>query len=163
MNNQMIKNICILALSVLIIIGVILMLSAAFSGGEDNVIQIELDKDSLPPLEFSDLHLIPGGSCEYVIKFSGRASGKYSLDLKLVKTKDGTLGDFARVKLLSHGEELYDKLLSEAFDGEAIELEVDLKNHINSELQVVYYLPSDVGNEAKGAEAFFELLVSHKN
>jgi hypothetical protein len=85
------------------------------------------------------------------------------LDLKLVKTKDGTLGDFARVKLLSHGNELYDKLLSEAFDGEAIELEVDLKNHINSELQVVYYLPSDVGNEAKGAEAFFELLVSHKN
>ena len=33
----------------------------------------------------------------------------------------------------------------------------------NTELKIVYYLPLEVGNEAKKAEAFFELLIKASN
>ena len=52
---------------------------------------------------------------------------------------------------------------SHAFEKEKIVLPVDFDEGENTELKIVYYLPLDVGNEAKNAEAVFELLLTASN
>ena len=42
-------------------------------------------------------------------------------------------------------------------EDEKITLSVDFAAEKNAELKIVYYLPLDVGNEAKNAEGMFEL------
>ena len=39
----------------------------------------------------------------------------------------------------------------------------DFRENKNTELKVIYYLPLDVGNEAKNAEAIFELQLTASN
>ena len=79
------------------------------------------------------------------------------------KKEEKTLKNFARVKILVKGEAVYDELLANALKDENISFSVDFGEDKNTELTVVYYLPIEVGNEAKNAEAIFELLITASN
>ena len=64
------------------------------------------------------------------------------------------------VQWLDHnGEVILDELLVDAFEHEELVLPVQISKGINTELEIIYYLPIEVGNEAKNATADFELLV----
>ena len=67
------------------------------------------------------------------------------------------------MKIVANGEVISDELLADAFEKEKIVLPVDFDEGENTELKIVYYLPLDVGNEAKNAEAVFELLLTASN
>ena len=67
------------------------------------------------------------------------------------------------MKIVSNGETVYDELLATAFEDEILVLPVDFNEGINTELKIVYYLPLEVGNEAKNAEAVFEVLLTASN
>ena len=71
--------------------------------------------------------------------------------------------NYARVKIFANGEVVSDEQLADAFENEKIILPVDFDEGKNTELKIVYYLPLEVGNEAKKAEAFFELLLKASN
>ena len=77
--------------------------------------------------------------------------------------EEKTLKKYARVKIVADGEVISDELLADAFEKEKIVLPVDFDDKKNTELKIVYYLPLDVGNEAKNAEAVFELLLTASN
>ena len=49
------------------------------------------------------------------------------------------------------------------FEAENINLPVDFSEGKNTELKITYYLPIDIGNEAKNAEAIFELRFESSN
>ena len=53
--------------------------------------------------------------------------------------------------------EIYDELLAEAMDGRSLSLNVNFKKAENTELKLVYYMPLEVGNEAKLATSDFRL------
>ena len=73
------------------------------------------------------------------------------------KDPDGTLKNFVRVKILSGETELYDELLADAMKGEGTTVHVNFDKDENTELKLVYYMPLEVGNEAKLAASDFQL------
>ncbi len=164
MPKSKLMRIILIAGSVLIIVGVSLMGWMLATEDERGVIEVKLEDGKTESLAFEDLTLVPGEECEYIIKLEKSSASKYDLELDFVNTdEEKTLKNYARVKVLANGEVVSDELLADAFDNEKIILPVDFDEGKNTELKIVYYLPLEVGNEAKKAEAFFELLLKASN
>jgi dihydroneopterin aldolase len=88
----------------------------------------------------------------------------YDVSLVFVdKDKDMTLKHYARVKIMLGEEVVCDELLADVFENDDIVLDVDLTEKKSTELKIVYYLPIEIGNEAKNAEAVFELQLTASN
>lgn len=163
MNRSNLMRIILIAGSVLIIIGVSVMGWTLATEDEMGVIEVQVEDGKTQSVEFKDLRLVPGGECSYTVKLERPSAEQYDLKLKFVETEEKTLKNFAHVKILAAGKAVYDKLLAEAFRDEGFTLPVDFAADKNTELTVVYYLPIEVGNEAKNAEAVFELLLTASN
>ena len=164
MPKSKLMRIILVAGSVLIIVGVSLMGWMLATEDERGVIEVKLEDGKTESLTFEDLTLVPGEECEYIIQLEKTSASKYELELDFVDTdEEKTLKNYARVKILANGEVVCDELLADAFEKEKIVLPVDFDEGKNTELKVVYYLPIDVGNEAKRAEAVFELLLTASN
>ena len=147
----------------LILIGVVLMAWMLATDEKRNVVEVDLDDGETETIGFESLKLLPGEECEYSVTLKRESTKKYNLTLEFVETEEKTLKKFARVKIFANGEVVYDELLETAFEDDAIVLPVDVGTNKNTELKFVYYLPLDVGNEAKKAEAIFELQMTASN
>lgn len=163
MPKSILKRIILIAGGVLVIIGVILMAWILDTEDERGVIEVELEDGKTESLAFENLALVPGEECEYTILLKETNARKYDLELDFVETKENTLKNSARVKIIANGEVISDELLADAFEKEKTVLRVDFDEGMNTELKIVYYLPLDVGNEAKKAEAVFDLLLTASN
>ena len=164
MPKSNLMRIILIAGSVLIIVGVSLMGWMLATENERGVIEVKLEDGKTESLAFEAFTLVPGEECEYTIQLEKTSASKYDLELDFVDTdKEKTLKDFARVKIVANGEVISDELLADAFEKEKIVLPVDFDEGENTELKIVYYLPLDVGNEAKNDEAVFELLLTASN
>jgi len=164
MPKSKLMRIFLIAGSVLIIVGVSLTGWMLATEDERDVIEVELEDGKTETLAFDDLTLVPGEECEYIINLEKTSASKYDLELDFVDTdEEKTLKNYARVKVFANGEVVSDDLLADAFEKEKIILSVDFDEGKNTELKIVYYLPLDVGNEAKNAEAVFELLLTASN
>ncbi len=166
MTKSRLMQVILIAASALIIVGVGLLGWMSATSDEKNVMKIELEAGETESIEFESLRLVPGASCEYVIKLKEDYSDQYDLTLDFAEkeeNKEKTLKKYARVRILSKEEVIYDELLATAMEAESIILPVDFKEDQNTELTVLYYLPLEVGNEAKNAEAIFELLLTASN
>ncbi len=160
MPKNKLMRVILVAGSVLIIIGASLMGWMLSTEDKRNIIEVKLEDGKTEALEFKNLTLVPGEECEYVVKLKKSGVSKYDLSLDFVEIEEKTLKNYARVKIIANGEVICDELLATAFEGEKIVLPVDFNKGKNTELRIVYYLPVDTGNEAKNAEAIFELLLT---
>lgn len=148
---------------VLIIVGASLMCWMLATEDERSVIKVKPEEGKPESLTFEALSLVPGEECEYTILLKKASASKYDLGLDFVETEKKALSNYARVKIISNGVVISDELLADAFVNEKVVLPVDFDEGKNIELKVVYYLPLDVGNEAKNADAVFELLLTASN
>ena len=157
MSKGMLMRMILIVGSALILVGITLMgwMHSKQDAKSEIVVQLKDGKSEL--LEFERLTLLPGEECEYTVKLKKTSQDRYKLKLDFIETEEKTLKNFARVKILSAGEIVYDELLATAFESNGVLLSVDFTKEINTDLRIVYYLPLDVGNEAKNAEAMFEL------
>ena len=164
MPKSNLMRIILIAGSVLIIVGVSLMGWMLATEDERGVIEVKLEEGKTESLVFEDLSLVPGEECEYTVQLKKTSASKYDLELDFVDIDDEkTLKNYVRVKIVIDSEVISDQLLADAFENEKIVLPVDFKEGENTELKIVYYLPLDVGNEAKNSEAVFELLLTASN
>ena len=164
MPKSNLMRIILIAGSVLIIVGVSLMGWMLATEDERGVIEVKLEEGKTESLVFEDLSLVPGEECEYTVQLKKTSTSKYDLELDFVDIDDEkTLKNYVRVKIVIDSEVIFDQLLADAFENEKIVLPVDFKKGENTELKIVYYLPLDVGNEAKNSEAVFELLLTASN
>lgn len=149
------------------IAGVLLMTWMLTTEEERNVIQLNVsdmsESGKTQSIEFENLGLVPGEQCEYTLKLKSDNAEKYDLKLDFVETEEKTLKKYARVKILANGETVSDDLLADAFEKEALVLPVDFTENKNTEISIVYYLPIEIGNEAKNAEAVFDLHITATN
>ena len=160
MTREAIMRIGIIVIAVLILCGVILTLLLMNDNGKGNVFDIGLD-GNISPIEFNRLKMVPGDSVEYKLAFKGRDAKEYNVKLSFADADpDGTLKNFIRVKILSGETELYDELMADAMDGRSLSLNVNFKKAENTELKLIYYMPLEVGNEAKLATADFRLNIT---
>lgn len=163
MPKSKLMRIILIAGSVLIIVGVSLMGWMLATEDERSVIEVQLENGKTQSVEFENLSLVPGEECEYTVKLEKSRADKYDLNLDFVEIEEKTLKNYARVKIIANGEVVCDELLATVFENEDIVLPVDFGEDKNTELKIVYYLPIEIGNEAKKAEAIFELLLTASN
>lgn len=157
MRNILLKKILIIPMSILIIVGVVLLGVMVDDQNRINSITVTIEANETELVKFDHIGLIPGESCEYIIKF--KAKEDLTLGLDFVENEEKTLKNFAFVRIISDGEVIFDELLADAFEHEEIVLPVSFYQKHNTELTIVYYLPIEVGNEAKNAEADFDLVI----
>lgn len=160
--NNIMRVMMILS-SIMVIAGVAIMYHETTQPTEENVINVHIEEGSIETIEFAQLHLIPGAAADYLVKLHSEYSQHCELTLDFAETQPGTLKDYAYVKIISGDKVLYDELLATAFEDEHLIFNVDFDKNHNTELIVEYYMPLEVGNEAKNAEAFFELHISAYN
>lgn len=149
--------------SVLIIGGVVLMTCMLATENDRDVIDVQLDEGKTQSVKFENLSLVPGQECEYTIRLEKVSLDECELNLDFVEMDEGSLKKFARVKIISNGEVLCDELLADVLEGDSVILPVDFDEGKNTELKIVYYLPIEIGNEAKNATAAFELRLTASN
>ena len=153
--------------SVMIIIGVGLVFWAMRNEKEVTVIDIRLSDNMSTPVDFDGLVLLPGQSTEYTLRFSSYSSRRYCVCLNFVEDEDrkayNTLKHYVRAQITIGDEIAYDGLLENLIDDDPIRFPVNVRADLNTKVKIRYYLPDDIGNEAKGASAAFKLLVTAGN
>lgn len=147
----------------LILVGVLMLALITTLKKEPDVIKLSLEDGVTESVQFDGLSLVPGNECGYTVVLEYEEKTKCDLKLDFVETEEGTLKNFARVKVMAGDEVLYDELLATAIENDNIVLPVDFRKDKNTELKIVYYLPFEVGNEAKNTEAVFELQLTASN
>ena len=160
MSRRRILQIILIATGVVMLVGVLLIHLVRSDSRDPDVIRIRLGEETAETIRFDGLALVPGDSREYKVELTGKRAVQYSLRIDFAETGESPLKNFAYVRILSGDEVLCDELLATAFEQEELVLPVDINKEINTELTFVYYLPLDVGNEAKNAVADFDLLLT---
>jgi hypothetical protein len=163
MRTNGVRRTILIVANLLILIGVALMAWIIVTAASRNHIFIDLS-DGLNNVGFSDLSLVPGESTQYTVRLRNKNTNKCNLLLDFVEVeKDMTLKNYARVKIISNDTVVCDELLATIFENDNIVLPVDFDKGINTELTIVYYIPIEAGNEAKNADAVFELQIMATN
>ena len=160
MKNTIFRRVILIPMSILIIIGVALMWWYVDNYNKVNSITIRMEEGETQLVDFNHIGLVPGEQCEYKVKIISKKDFVMRLELNdIVEEKKNDLEKYAFVKIISNGETILEELLVDAFEHEELILPVDFSNNINTELTIIYYLPIEVGNEAKNATADFELKI----
>ena len=160
MKRTLLMRVGIILIAVFIIVGVVLTLLLMNERNRGNVLDIGLD-GTISPIEFGGFKMVPGDATEYKLAFTGRAAGAYDTVLSFSDADpSGRLKDFIRVRILSGQTEIYDELLADAMNGKSVSLRVDFEKNENTELILIYYMPLEVGNEAKLTTADFRLNIT---
>lgn len=161
MGRRILMRVLICVGSILIIAGTAILGWSAGTSDDPGEITVTVRDGATETVEFEGLGLIPGESIEYEIKLKGDRSTAYDLTLDFVDLEESMkLKYFARVKILSGDEVICDELLAVALVKEDIHLRVDFTESKNTNIKIVYYMPAEVGNEAKNAEAVFKLMIT---
>lgn len=162
-SNKIMRTLLVIA-SLLVLIGILMTVWILIQKRDEDIIKVQLSDGETEVIKFDALNLLPGDSCEYIIELKNDSSHKCSLSLDFVDVDEKeTLKNYAHVKIIANGAVVYDDLLATAFENDSIVLPVDFAKSTNTELKLVYYLPLEVGNEAKNAEAVFEVLITASN
>lgn len=105
-----------------------------------------------------DLHLNPTESREYSVNFTCAASGLYDFAIEYIEEKDGGMKNFVNVNVRFGDELLYSGRLADLFLEDVV-LEFQGELHATEPVTVKfsYGMPYEVGNEAQGTSADFDI------
>lgn len=148
---------------------VLIMIGALFSGWlvateeERNVINVRVSEENTQTVTFEGLRLVPGDQREYTILLDRSKTKTYDVKLDFTEEEERELKHFVRAKIIADGQQVCDELLATLVEGDDIILPALGGKEKQTELTIVYYLPAEVGNEAKNAEAKFLLQITASN
>ena len=145
-----------LCLLCLIAVGITIYMIA--SGKGDYFFSIRID-DQEDMLEFEGIGLVPGEELEYTVELDGRLNNVSHLDFRFVAEEEQPLAEYVYAKVYIDGELKCDELLSALLQKSKTVIECSLSKGESRELKIIYYMPIDVGDEAKRTEATFALYV----
>ena len=139
------------------------------SDRDSNVHDINLQIGGKHAVEFSELDLIPGESVEYDVNLHSEMNVEAFVTLEFKRIDEipegvAKLEDYAYARIMLGDEVLCESLISELLNNETrvtFECAIGTDDHCN--LKIMYYMPSEVGNEAQNAEASFEMIITATN
>ena len=111
-------------------------------------------------LEFESVGLIPGGEASYTVELEGKLDFASTLNLRFVADEDQPLADFVYAKVYIDGNLQCDELLSALLQRSKTVIYCPLSRGETREVKITYYMPIDVGDDAKRTEASFLLYIS---
>lgn len=161
MKNKTNRNIGIMIVAFLlfVVLSVILIvfLIRAHENFEKN---IKVKENGVTEAVFAvrDLALVPTESREYHINLVCEASGGYHVFLDYNEKKDGGMKHFVEVTVKVDGKTVHVGSLAELIDdGKTVTFDSELYADDPVVITVVYRMPDDVGNEAQGTYADFDI------
>lgn len=163
MNKNRIMQITLCITSVFILIAAILVCYSLDAADETEAISFCLENKETDVLHFENLCLIPGEECSYQVTLTGENPKAYDVTLHFEELFDLGLRKFAFVKVSLDGKIILDDLIDTVMRSDDIGFTVDFGAEKDSQLEITYYLPLEVGNEAKGKEAIFDLYITASN
>ena len=160
MSNKKLIRAVLFVLTGMIIVCVTVMGYMLYDTFNKDVMTVDLDVSETHTVEFDNLCLVPGESCEYTISLESNMAQRCTLSLNFNEVGGRDLKRYARVRIEANGEVIEDELLATVIENGDIVTDADFTTEHSIDLKVVYYLPLDVGNEAQDAEAIFELEIT---
>ena len=128
---------------------------------ENITVQSEGVTETILPIR--DLRLNPSESKDYSINLVCEATGSYLVTLDFLETVDGGMKEFVDVSVTVGGALTYSGRLSELIAGEArAEFETELSATEPVVITVHYEMPREIGNEAQGTYADFDVRLAIK-
>ena len=129
-------------------------------GSLEEQINIRSDATVNETIKVKELKLVPTESKEYEILFAYDITGNFKVSLDYFEKHDGGLKEYVLVNVSRDGEELYAGTLKELLDENVlIEFEEEIDNEHPVSIKIVYTMPREVGNEAQGSFATFNIKV----
>ena len=162
MSKSVFMRALLVGLSLFISVGVALMAYMIMDSFNTEVMRVDLDAGG-GTVEFENLCLIPGESCEYTVSLESDMASECSLTLDFDEIEEKDLKNYAYARLELNGEVVRDQLLKTLIESGDVVLDADFTESDKIELKIVYYLPAEVGNEAQNAEALFNLKITADN
>lgn len=150
-----VSRIIIAVLAVAIAVGIAIICIVLTT---NKTIKIKLDDSGVTQaeLKFSANGLEPAESREYSILLQASTSGTYNVTLEFVGEKS-ILGDFVDVTVEYEGGKA-ENSLANLLNGETVEFTCEITK--KSAIKIIYTMPEDTGNEAQGASADFDILLT---
>ena len=129
-------------------------------GKDDHSIGVEIADGESGVASFEHLNLLPGEEVEYTLLVSSNEGPTYAVDFEFRESDDSPLKDYVYVRMLIGEEEICNELLADVMDNGAISRNLVISKGDECEVTIIYYMPEEIGNEAEGAEAHFDLYVT---
>ena len=151
------------AISGLIMSGVVLVIYIQnWHKTWDNEIYLEVSAGGqvIELVDTPTLTMIPGEEQEYALRIKAKRKNDYVLTLAFAEKEESPLKEFITVKILQDGTLLKETSLQSLLDGETVGLSGDFSDSKNSEVFIYYIMPYEVGNEAQGANAWFDVYLT---
>lgn len=145
--------------ALILLCGCVLVYIAAESN-YGNIIDINIEDGECEKVEFKKIFILPGESCSYMLRLNMKAHGKYSLHLDFDMVDSHNLEKYVNVKVLVDGRTLCDTPLSELLSEDNRGIDYLMSSWLPENVEIVYYIPEEVGNEAQGAYTTFDLNVT---
>lgn len=155
------RNVLILALIVFALIGLFFFfyVKSAQADYRDEA-TIELNGTTTKTLKVNFAAFKPGEHYEYAVNLKCKAEGDYNVELEFEQTLDGGLKDYLSVEIAC-GDETYRNTLSAMLDGgEKTRFGCSLSAEAVTKILFRFYMPVDVGNEAQGKVADFNVILT---
>ena len=124
----------------------------------DERIKVRADGVTESVMAVRDLHLNPTESKEYTVDLVCEASGSYHIYFDYAEETDGGMKEFVKVTVSCGETVMYEGSLKELLDTDTvIYFEAILEADDPVPVTVRYEMPRDVGNEAQGTFAGFDV------
>lgn len=134
-----------------------------FDKAREDVIEINISEGETKEISFENLNIAPGESDEYTVELICEVEDSFELFFDFSEKESSPLKSFVYARIEIEGEVICDRLLSELLSGESVSCEAVLGGDAPLAVHITYYMPTSVGNEAQGAEANFEILITISN
>ncbi|MBR3804174.1 MAG: hypothetical protein IKJ14_02350 [Clostridia bacterium] len=109
-------------------------------------------------IEVRNLQLHPNESKSYTIEVAPEFGGDYEISINYQEIKDGGLKEFVTVSFSVDGKQVQSSSLKNLLDGKSsIVILQNFSEDKPLKLTVTYIMPYEVGNEAQGAYADFDV------
>ena len=129
----------------------------------DDVFEIKLANGYTQSVDFGDMSLIPGESRKYELNLTTTISGERDIEFAFEKLSESALARFVYCEITIGDEVICDKRLDMLTDGRTFTYTTDIKMGAPLKVDVRYYMPSSVTNEAQGTTADIRLNITATN
>ena len=154
----MLAAFCVAAMTGMGIIYYTQVAKDSFELGED--VTLRPEGETTITQEVTELNLVPGTSQSYSVDMKCKAENKYAINVAFTETGDNSLRQFTFVEIYLNGGFVGKASLDELLKGKNFDTECKLYANTAAILEFRYDMPLEVGNEAEGASANFDVTVT---
>ncbi len=123
---------------------------------------IVLNEQPRTEMEVSLSGLVPGMSVSYEIHLKADEGDSFGITMDFEKTDKDSLARFVDVEVRSSGEKIDGAKLSEYLGGRQITFPTEFDSTSEIDIEIVYSMGIDVGDDAQNTTADFNILLSAK-